>query len=208
MTATTTTPTESTTAAAAEWEKMFENGATPYTTEPFLTDLLKANCPRGSRAMDIGAAYGRDSLFLANELGCTVVAVEPTVSGSEAMKASASSPKLKVLNVSASEIPWRDDDLYSFILLDSVLQFIAEGDRPGVVSKAVDHLTPNGVLMVASHPDEHAAIVLPLLDALAPAAVTVREEERTLVCPFEMVWEGEAFEAAFHVALVRPRSSL
>jgi len=178
---------------------MFENGATPYSDKPFLTNLIKEHCPRGGRALDIGAGYGRDTLFMASELGCQVTAVEPTISGSKAIS-KAASPKVKVLGVAASEIPWTAGEKYDFILMDSVLQFIPESERGGVITNATQHLTSKGVCLIASHSDEHSSLVLPLLDLLP---VVVKEGERTIAVPFEMEWEGESFEAAFHVVLVR-----
>ena len=63
-----------------QWGSMYAGGAEPFGSEPFteLQEHLRALCS-GRTVLDLGAGYGRDSLWLARNCGCAVTAVEPSV---------------------------------------------------------------------------------------------------------------------------------
>jgi 2-polyprenyl-3-methyl-5-hydroxy-6-metoxy-1,4-benzoquinol methylase len=70
-------------AAAAEWDPMYAGGQQPFGAGPFLgvDGLLRKWVKTGVKVLDVGAGYGRDSLWMARELSCSVTAIEPGQSG-------------------------------------------------------------------------------------------------------------------------------
>lgn len=87
--------TEAAKTAAEEWEPMYVDGAKPFGAVPFpgLDEILLKNVDEEGKVLDLGAGYGRDSFFLAKNLGCDVTAVEPSRSGCDAIDRDAAQRK-------------------------------------------------------------------------------------------------------------------
>ena len=85
--------------------------------------------------MDLGAGYGRDTLWLVHELKCTVVSVEPTENGSQQITKRAADAgvgdMVTVLCGTTLEWPDKVDGAFDAILMDSVSAFcLARGGSP------------------------------------------------------------------------------
>ena len=198
--------------AAAEWEEMFAGGKMPYTEAPFpsVQEVIRQHAPPGPQlAVDVGAGSGRGARWLVRELESRrVVAVEPTASGCEHLQVIAESlapQSLAVVRATAQGFDWGSvAGQADLVLFDSVLSFIPEHERPGVIAGALGALRPGtGVAVFTSHPDEaDPDWVCALLEA---DSVKVDIVERNRLAPFTMEWEGEKLEAAFAVVVARAR---
>lgn len=201
---------QSVTQAAAEWEEMFVGGKMPYTEAPFTSvqEVIREHAPPGLQlAVDMGAGSGRGARWLVRELGCRrVVAVEPTDSGCQHLRSIAESlapQSLAVVRATAQGFDWGSvAGQVDLVLFDSVLSFIPEHERAGVIAGTLRALRPGtGVAVFTSHPDEAAPDwVCALLEA---DSVGVDIVERNRLAPFSMDWEGEKLEAAFAVVVAR-----
>jgi len=101
--------------------------------------------PQGATVIDIGAGTGAYSRLLAEELGATVVAVEP----SDRMRAAAERdnphPRVRYVAARAEALPV-DDAWADAALLSHVLHHI--GDREAAVTELRRGLKPGGVALV------------------------------------------------------------
>lgn len=213
-------------AAAAEWEEMFVEGKMPYEEDPFpsIQEILREHVPQREKvvAVDVGAGSGRGSRWLARELRCSkVFAVEPTASGCETLAkiAGGFAPgTIEVVRDTALSWEWaRARDMGAdLVLFDSVLNFVPADEQEAVVVQALSALRPDrgqqqqlrgGVLVVTSHPEEEESKKNWAIELIERAAgegkVSVEFVEKNRVAPIEMMWEGEKFEAAFHVVVAR-----
>ena len=213
-------------AAAAEWESLFEEGKMPYEEDPFpsIQEIMREHVPRQEKgvAVDVGAGSGRGSRWLARELRCSkVFSVEPTASGCETLAKIAGgfpSGTIEVVRDTALKWEWaRARDVGAdLVLFDSVLNFCPAEEQQEVVLQALSALRPDrgqqvqprgGVLIVTSHPEEEESKKNWMVELVERAAgegkMAVEFLEKNRVAPMEMVWEGEKFEAAFHVVVAR-----
>lgn len=213
-------------AAAAEWESLFEEGKMPYEEDPFpsIQEIMREHVPRQEKgvAVDVGAGSGRGSRWLARELRCSkVFSVEPTASGCETLaKIAGGFPPGTIEVVRDTALKWgwaRARDMGAdLVLFDSVLNFCPAEEQQAVVLEALSALRPDrgqqvqprgGVLIVTSHPEEEESKknwVIELVErAAGEGKLAVEFLEKNRVAPMEMVWEGEKFEAAFHVVVAR-----
>jgi len=148
-------------AAADEWESTYEGGKTVYTEAPFpcIAEIFKTHIPKKSKVLDLGAGYGRDSVWVAEQLGCSVVAVEPTSNGIEQLKKRAESQGVgaQVETVCGTTLEWEHEGGFDAILMDSVLSFVSAEEKPATVTKCLSALRPGAVFIVVSHPEKDDA---------------------------------------------------
>ena len=197
-------------AAALEWDPMYVDGGQPFGPGPFggIDEVLRSHVKLGGKVLDIGAGYGRDSLWLARELSCAVTALEPGNSGVAAIEAAVASGGAGPGSVSgtvlcASEFDF-DAHAHAFdaVLMDSVLQFISEDLRGLVIAGSLKALAPGGSLIVVGWPNEEDPTWVGKLVSLASVdGVEVVADNKTVEC--DAVFDGEEVHMVWSVTVAQ-----
>mmetsp|Transcript_62099 Transcript_62099/g.122740 ORF Transcript_62099/g.122740 Transcript_62099/m.122740 type:complete len:206 (-) Transcript_62099:264-881(-) len=191
---------------ALEWDAMYKDGSQPFgpTTFAKIDELLKEHVPKGGTVLELGSGYGRDAIFLATQLGCTVTAVEP---GEEGTKALAKATSERGLSIDAV---CQFAEAYNFspmegkcdmVLMDSVLAFLEAGVQPTVVKSSLESLKKGGHLVVIGWPKEDDINwVAKLVNGAGTGATVIKDAE---VCATKANIGGEEMDMTWHVTVAR-----
>lgn len=158
--------------------------------------------------LDVGAGYGRDSLWMARELSCIVTAVEPGQSGVDAMSAAArrgeASPgSVDALTCCASEFDFSSHAAtFDAVVMDSVLQFITPDLRASVMRGVCGALRPAGTLIVIGWPNEDdPSWVSKLIVEAAGGGIEIAVDADKLEC--DAVFDGEKTHMEWSVTVAK-----
>ncbi|MFW0784421.1 class I SAM-dependent methyltransferase [Gordonia sp. CPCC 206044] len=162
--------------------------------------LIDAMVPRGARILDAGCGPGRVGAFL-HDVGHTVVGVDVDSRLIAAAQADHPGPHwivgdLSRLDLAAEGEPKPFD---AIVCAGNVMVFLAPDTETEVLRRFVDHLTPDGVIVVGFHTDRELS--LDQFDAaVADAGLAIEHRFAT--------WDLRAWhdDADFAVTVIRRRS--
>lgn len=149
--------------AALHWDHVYASGERPWGDTPSeLARLVVARLRRPScgasasqpplRLLDVGCGYGRDSRYLANELGCSVVGIDPSPAAVRAARtARTHAPRVEYVAGDAASFARLEDQQQGFDVIFScnVYQLLGPMGRREFVA-ALAHLARPGALLFLS----------------------------------------------------------
>jgi len=106
------------------------------------------------RVLDVGCGQGRDALFIAR-LGHSVVGVDISANGIDDLVNAARLENLEISGITADITRFTPDGDFDVVLIDRTLHMLAEAERLEALGRLVDHVSPDGWLLIA---DERANI--------------------------------------------------
>lgn len=104
--------------------------------------------PPPKRVLDIGCGQGRDALFIA-ALGHSVVGVDLSPAGIDAMVADAAKQGLDVTGFAKDIRTFEPDGLFDILLIDRTLHMLEIDDQVAVLARLLDHVAPQGDVLIA-----------------------------------------------------------
>lgn len=100
------------------------------------------------RVLDIGCGQGRDALFIAAR-GHSVVGVDLSSAGVNAMIDDAKDKSLDVTGIVADIRAFLPDGLFDIILIDRTLHMLDAVDRREVLRRLLNHVGPEGYVLIS-----------------------------------------------------------
>lgn len=101
-----------------------------------------------ARVLDVGCGQGRDALFIARK-GHQVVGVDLSPNGIRDLDAAAMQEGLAVTGTVADISTWQPDGAFDVILVDRTLHMLARPTRLTVLKRLLNHVVPNGWMLIA-----------------------------------------------------------
>ncbi len=118
----------------------------------FFQDHSKIRDGRRVRVLDIGCGQGRDALFIAR-LGHQVTGVDLSANGIRDLTKAAHVENLPVVGIVADINNYTPEGLFDVVLIDRTLHMLDEAPRLDVLARLIEHLAPEGWVLIA---DERA----------------------------------------------------
>lgn len=103
---------------------------------------------RNARVLDVGCGQGRDALFIARR-GHRVVGVDLSPNGIRDLQAVAEAEHLPVEGTVADITRFTPPGLFDIVLIDRTLHMLDAGARAAVLSGLLDHVAPDGRVLIA-----------------------------------------------------------
>lgn len=100
------------------------------------------------RVLDVGCGQGRDALFIAR-LGHEVVGVDLSQNGIRDLLVAARREGLNIEGVVADITNHVPSGMFDVILIDRTLHMLPEPARQAVLDRLLDHIAPNGWILIA-----------------------------------------------------------
>lgn len=117
-------------------------------TKAFVDFFSRRDLGQGLRVLDIGCGQGRDALFIA-KLDHRVVGVDLSPSGIADLTASAQKQNLAITGIVADITQFTPEGDFDILLIDRTLHMLDEGPRLKALGRLIDHVAPNGWVLIA-----------------------------------------------------------
>ena len=115
-------------------------------------DFFKKNAGHNLRVLDIGCGQGRDALFIAR-LCHQVTGVDLSANGIRDLTKAAHVENLRVVGIVADINNYAPEGRFDVVLFDRTLHMLDEAPRLEVLARLIEHLAPEGWVLIA---DERA----------------------------------------------------
>lgn len=126
---------------------------------PFVFSYLEENENKGT-LLDMGCGYGRDAIAFA-KMGYDVTGVDISMVGVNRMMTTADEEGVSVQGFISDMLSFEYPQAYDMILMDMVIQFLdTEAEQVEALMKAVEHLNPEGQIVVVAPLNQHFMDVL------------------------------------------------
>ncbi|GKY87646.1 class I SAM-dependent methyltransferase [Sinisalibacter aestuarii] len=122
---------------------------------PVFVEFFDRYRPENARVLDLGCGQGRDALFIARR-GHRVVGVDLSPNGIRDLTAAATAERLAVEGIVADIAAFTPAGLFDIVLIDRTLHMLGRAMRLSVLSGLLDHVAPEGWLLIADEPSNIA----------------------------------------------------
>lgn len=121
--------------------------------EPFpeIASFFKSYNKQTARILDLGCGQGRDALMAARQ-GHSVLGLDSSRTGIRQMLEDAEAEGLDVEGIVADLTEYVIDGSHDVIVFDRILHMLDEDSRLSVLEQALQHVSPNGFLLIADLP--------------------------------------------------------
>ncbi|MCK0143808.1 class I SAM-dependent methyltransferase [Aliiroseovarius sp. F20344] len=101
-----------------------------------------------ANVLDVGCGQGRDALFI-SRLGHQVTGVDLSPHGIRDLELAAQKEDLNITGIVADLAEYTPDRDFDVILIDRTLHMLSKPDRLDALARLIDHVAPNGWLLIA-----------------------------------------------------------
>ncbi len=112
-----------------------------------------------ARVLDVGCGQGRDALFIARA-GHRVVGVDLSPNGIRDLTQAAQREGLDIQGQVADLNDYAPDGSFDVVLIDRTLHMLDESERLALLARLLDHVVPNGHVLIADEPSNIAGFRL------------------------------------------------
>jgi SAM-dependent methyltransferase len=137
------------------WEKEYENclriwGDRPSELAIIAVKYLKSHQleDKNLSVLDIGCGYGRDCLYLAKHLNCSVFGIDTSQKAIEILKNSTVDPSIKAIQSVCCDFMDIDQSKYNIVFVSNLYQILQRKQREELRKKIGDILKPEGLLFL------------------------------------------------------------
>jgi len=127
--------------------------------EPFseIAGFFESYGSEKARILDLGCGQGRDSLMVARH-GHSVLGIDSSPTGIQQMLEDAGAEGLSVEGVVSDLADYKIGGTYDVIILDRVLHILEEDLRIALLEQALQHVSPDGLVLIADMPSNKPAL--------------------------------------------------
>jgi cyclopropane fatty-acyl-phospholipid synthase-like methyltransferase len=148
------------------WDKEYENSSRIWGDRPSELAIIAVKYLKRHqsddkylRVLDIGCGYGRDCLYLAKHLNCSVFGIDTSQKAIEILKNSTVDPYTKAIQFKCCDFMDIDQYKYDIVFASNLYQILQKKQREELRRKVTNILKPQGVLFLnnlsANDPEEY-----------------------------------------------------